>query len=73
MSRRIPPNQRRSARYVLLLTAEELEMAKTIAAREFRSLPDFFRRHIYESAAVMDLQMQRADRAPTTSVQTGDS
>ncbi len=51
IKRRARSRPRRSIRYVLLLTPDELNLAKKIAEHEFRPLPDFFRRHIYESAA----------------------
>jgi hypothetical protein len=58
MSRkRGPARPRRSKRYVLLLTPAELDLSKSLAEREFRPLPDFFRRHIYESAAQRGLPL----------------
>ena len=65
MSRRIAPNHPpRRTRYVLLLTPDELILAKQVAAREFRPLPDFFRRHIYERAARLGLVMPSEEREP---------
>ena len=65
MSRRIAPNHPpRRTRYVLLLTPDELILAKQVAAREFRPLPDFFRRHIYERAARLGLAMPLEERGP---------
>ena len=65
MSRRIAPNHpTRRTRYVLLLTPDELILAKQVAAREFRPLPDFFRRHIYERAARLGLAMPLEERGP---------
>ncbi len=51
--------ERRQVRYVLLLSPTEMELFKAVAARDYRSLPDFLRAHIYERA-----EMLRIDKSP---------
>lgn len=48
----------RTRRYTLLLAPHEFEMAKRIAASEFRTLPDFFRMHIHERAMTLGLTVK---------------
>lgn len=39
--------QARKIRYTFLLTPQELELARELAKREYRTLPDFFRVRIH--------------------------
>lgn len=49
MSQLNEKRERRNIRYTLLLAPSELDLAKKLAAREFRNLPDFFRSRIGSS------------------------
>ncbi len=56
-----PPRRKR---YVLLLAPDELDLAKRLAARECRSLPDFFRWHIYDSAVRLGMEIPIEEPEP---------
>lgn len=43
-------NERRTVRYTLLLTPAEREMLKKVAAREFRTVPDWLHYQIHVNA-----------------------
>lgn len=51
--KQIQPTMRRTVRYVLLLTPGEMELARRVAEAEFRSVPDFLRRHIHSRATTL--------------------
>ena len=43
--------ERRTVRYTFLMTRDEYELAQKVAARDFRTLPEYLRSHIYKGAA----------------------
>ncbi len=57
-------HERRRVRYTMLLSAAELELAKRVAAREFRTLPEFFRAHIYRSARGNEVLRDPTEEVP---------
>ncbi len=46
-------HERRSVRYTFLLTPDEFQLAHQVAASKFRTLPDFLRSQIHETAATL--------------------
>ncbi len=67
---------RRTVRYTLLLFPSELQLAKKRAAREFRTLPDFFRAHIYQAAQGQKrsaTRIRRSTQVDAAQLRTGEN
>lgn len=46
--------QKKRVRYTLILTPAELQLARDLAEKEFRTLPNFFRARIYHPATPIE-------------------
>ena len=73
MKKKTARRRTRTVRYTLLLTPDEFDLANRIAAREYRTLPDFFRAQIYKNAEVNELLPLSTERPLEECARLGES